>query len=1124
MQFIADLHIHSHYSIATSKKCDPDNLCIWAARKGLDLIGTGDFTHPGWREELRESLVEDGQGLFRLSDRRQSALAKDAPGLDLGSVRFILSGEISSIYKRHGKTRKVHNLVMVPTLEAADRIAARLSDIGNIRADGRPILGLDSHDLLEICLEECEEMMFVPAHIWTPHFSLFGAKSGFDTVEECFDDLASHITAMETGLSSDPPMNWRLSALDRFALISNSDAHSPANLARESNLFDCEVTYNAIKRALAGDEEGFLGTLEFFPEEGKYHYDGHRKCGVRWDPSEANAHNCVCPVCGKQVTQGVLHRVDMLADRPEGVRPATARHFERLVPLRSVISSALGSSEQTVAVRRVYESLIYSIGPELAILRTVPLDEIRAAAGALVAEGIGRVREGQLTIAPGFDGEYGKVEIFTDAERNELAGQTRLFEVPRADSGTGRRRSSRGSGKPAEPREEAATVDIQRSISLLDSLLPASEERACLNQQQSRAASLPQGTVVVIAGPGSGKTRTLVHRIGELVRNGVDPNCITAVTFTRKAASEVSARVSALFEDRPSMPLVRVGTFHSICMRILRMIPDFRGLLVMDELERASAIEEAVAISCGDSSPSPITQISKEISLLKSRCIRPGDEAVPDWLSDIYSEYDAILSRWNCLDYDDIILKTIDRWKQDLGVSRTFSPWFRHLLIDEFQDVNEAQFELTRVWSSESESLFIIGDPDQSIYGFRGSDNRYFEMMASGSSNTHRVSLIEGYRSQYIVTKAANAVIRYNRGTHAEITATRGKSTPILVSEFASDRSEAIGIVKEIERLVGGTDMLQAGELGTADHRIESDHTYGFSDISVLYRTGRQGDILEECLARAGIPYKVAGQTADSMDQEVSHVLALMKLAAEPAGAFRWLRCLRIPKYRLSTAGMRSVARDAADWRDSFVDAGRCYDRLKRVDLLADDQEKLCALVEDLQAVTSGLKELGPREAVERCIRQLNLPPVAALVRLIAYANGFNSVDEFENHLLFGKEGDWVRIGYGEQGSEHVSLMTIHAAKGLEFPVVFVAGCEEGLLPLTRRDSDDEHIEEERRLFYVAMTRAEDLLYLTHAVRRYQSHGDQPGKRSRFINEIPADCMSAATLGASRRFRQVSLF
>lgn len=452
MQFIADLHIHSHYSMATSKKCDPYNLCIWAAKKGLDIVGTGDFTHPAWREELRESLVEDGQGLFRLNDERLSELSKSAPGLDLSSVRFVVSGEISSIYKRHGRTRKVHNLVMIPTLDAADRIAARLSEIGNIEADGRPILGLDSRDLLELCLEECEEVMFVPAHIWTPHFSLFGAKSGFDTVEECFGDLVDHITAMETGLSSDPPMNWRLSALDRFALISNSDAHSPGNLARESNLFDCEMSYTAIRNALTADGGGFVGTLEFFPEEGKYHYDGHRKCGIRWDPAQTNLHGGVCPVCGKQVTQGVLHRVDELADRPEGVRPQVARHFERLVPLRSVIASALGTSEQTVSVTRMYELLVHSLAPELAILRTVPLDEIKAAAGAVIAEGVRRVREGQLSIAPGFDGEYGKVEIFTDAERNELAGQAKLFTMPHSEPHRGGKKPGETSSEPLPPR------------------------------------------------------------------------------------------------------------------------------------------------------------------------------------------------------------------------------------------------------------------------------------------------------------------------------------------------------------------------------------------------------------------------------------------------------------------------------------------------------------------------------------------------------------------------------------------------------------------------------------------------------------------------------------------------
>ena len=336
MKYWADLHIHSKYSIATSKDCCPEHLELWARRKGLTVIGTGDFTHPAWREELREKLIPAEDGLWRLKPeyRVETAAIPGAP-----EVRFIVSGEISLIYKKNGRTRKVHHLLLLPGLEAAERLAGRLEKIGNIAADGRPILGLDSRALLEITLETCAEAIFIPAHIWTPHFSLFGANSGFDAIEECFEDLTPEITALETGLSSDPAMNWQLSALDRFLLVSNSDAHSPANLAREANLFATDLSYPAIRKALTPPGEGFLGTVEFFPEEGKYHWDGHRACGVRWAPAQTREYQGVCPVCGRKVTTGVLHRVEALGDRAPGEKPAGARRYERLVPLAQVIAA-----------------------------------------------------------------------------------------------------------------------------------------------------------------------------------------------------------------------------------------------------------------------------------------------------------------------------------------------------------------------------------------------------------------------------------------------------------------------------------------------------------------------------------------------------------------------------------------------------------------------------------------------------------------------------------------------------------------------------------------------------------------------------------------------------------------
>ena len=410
MKTIADLHIHSRFSMATSKEGTPENLDFWARKKGISLIGTGDFTHPVWREELKERLVSEGNGLYRLRDEYVKEESRKLPG---EGTRFVVSGEISSIYKKNGKTRKVHNVILLPSLEAADAMAQCLEKIGNIHSDGRPILGLDSHDLLEMMLDVCPEGILIPAHIWTPHFSVLGAKSGFDSVEECFEELAPYIHALETGLSSDPAMNWRISKLDRYQLVSNSDAHSPSKLGREANLLDIDCSYEGLYRAIQTGE-GLEGTVEFFPEEGKYHFDGHRKCGVSLSPVEAERLGGICPVCGKKLTMGVDHRVEQLADRAEGFVKKDGKKYESLVPLPEVISACMGYSTASKKVQGCFEQMIQTLGTEFDILRNVPSEDIKSCAGERIAEGIENVRTGNVKRIPGYDGEYGKIELFDE--------------------------------------------------------------------------------------------------------------------------------------------------------------------------------------------------------------------------------------------------------------------------------------------------------------------------------------------------------------------------------------------------------------------------------------------------------------------------------------------------------------------------------------------------------------------------------------------------------------------------------------------------------------------------------------------------------------------------------------
>jgi uncharacterized protein (TIGR00375 family) len=401
----------------------PESIWKWAQLKGITVIGTGDFTHPQWLKELQEKLVPAGNGLFTLKSDLHS---DDVPDSCASDVFFMLSAEISCIYKKNDRTRKVHSLIFVPDFADAAKINIALAKIGNIHSDGRPILGLDARELLRIVKDISADALFVPAHAWTPHFSVFGAASGFDSLEECFDDLTPHIHAIETGLSSDPSMNRRLSALDNITLISNSDAHSPAKIGREANIFDTDISYNSIMEAIK-TERKFPGTIEFFPEEGKYHYDGHRACNVSLSPKETITHNYLCPVCGKKMTVGVMHRVEKLADREDASEPERKTDFHSIIPLPEIISETLNVGVNSKTVHNAYMNLLGKLGNEFEILMHSSLDDIETAGSPLLREALSRMRTGDIHIAPGYDGEFGKIRIFEEVERKEIKGQTMLF-------------------------------------------------------------------------------------------------------------------------------------------------------------------------------------------------------------------------------------------------------------------------------------------------------------------------------------------------------------------------------------------------------------------------------------------------------------------------------------------------------------------------------------------------------------------------------------------------------------------------------------------------------------------------------------------------------------------------
>lgn len=1070
MQFIIDVHLHSRFARATSRDLNPANLHKWSALKGVDVVGTGDYTHPAWFAELSEQLEPAAEGLYQLEPGRRAAVERALPERCRRAVRFMLSVEISTIYKKGDKTRKIHHVVILPTLEAAARLNRRLGAIGNLHSDGRPILGLDSRDLLEICLEADENALFIPAHIWTPHFAVLGASSGFDSLEECYGDLLPHIFAVETGLSSDPPMNWRLSALDRYAIVSNSDAHSPQKLAREATCFDTECSYQGIYSALKDrDLARFLGTLEFYPEEGKYHYDGHRKCAVCYKPAQTLAAAGICPVCGRKLTVGVLHRVERLADRPEGFRPAVAPPYEYLIPLDEVIGAAIGAGPKTKKVRAVYDRLLAEIGPELEVLRRAGLGAIESCGGPLVAEGVRRMRCGEVEIYPGHDGEYGVISVFSEEERTRLKGQGALFDLGAA---------------VAKTAEEVHVSAVQASkLASTAQAEPAADAPDAAQRQIEEAEG---GPLVVVAGPGSGKTRVLTRRIARLVASGVDPGQIMAITFTRRAAGQMRQRLSALLGGESGLGAMQVGTFHRLALSLLREL-GCAPKLVLDEVE-ARRVLEGVLADAG--LPGPIAAASRAISLAKAAA-QKLDEVTAEWRP-YCAAYQAALQAYNACDYDDILLDLLRLLEADAAVRDQVRARFPYLLIDEFQDLNAAQYRLVLQLAGAGAGLMAIGDPDQAIYSFRGAAPVHFAHLRVHFSGTRLFHLGANYRSQGHIVEAAAAVVGHNPGREAiELVAMRPGKERIRLIEVPSEMAEGIAVVREIARMVGGTDMVQAD--------AGAEGTRSFADFAVLFRTGRQGRALEECFRKEGLPYRLVGQKGFLQAPAVRAALAFARYALiSQEDVRRW-------------QALEAMGAEPHILR-----------QVRRGELSAAAQERVEALEARIAEYRQWAAQEGAGAWVRRWQAEFGDPEDEDLEHLARVADATETLAQLLETVLLGAEADYEERG-GPQGPEAVALMTLHAAKGLEFPVVFICGVEDGLIPFRERDAD---LAEERRLFYVGMTRAEEELVLLRAHSR-QRYGERvQGVLSPFVGEIPARLLGREEVEMPRRrgMEQMSLF
>ena len=1111
MRFIADLHIHSRYSRATSKEGNPENYFRWACLKGVTVVGSGDFTHPGWFEELKEKLEPDEEGLYRLKPSYQKTVEPSIPPSCRSDVRFLLSVEISCIYKKNGRTRKIHNLVMMPDFEAAERFSHRLGEIGNIRSDGRPILGLDSRDLLEIALEAHPDVLFIPAHIWTPHFSLFGANSGFDTFEECFEDLTPHVFAVETGLSSDPPMNWRLSVLDNYALVSHSDAHSPSKLAREANLFDTELSFPAIRSALEDrDPARFLGTLEFYPEEGKYHYDGHRTCGLRWRPDQTRDANGICPHCGRKVTVGVLHRVGVLADRPRDVRPEAARHYESLVPLPEILASVLDMKSTTSKkVQTLYRNLLERIGPELTILRETPIDDLSHLAGPLIAEAVRRIREREVHLFPGYDGEYGQVGIFTKEERAHYAGQTSIFGAPiQAPSGKRKAKSDEESGSGGEGEKKPEPVGREVSPAPALSISP-SAFLSDLNPEQQAGVTAQEGPVVIAAGPGTGKTRTLTCRIAHLIlHQDVAPDQICAVTFTNRAAGEMRRRVRGLLPDRVDLSGLTMGTFHGIALNLLR---EYGGMdfEVLDALEARDLVEEILS---GEGIKRKAVQVSEILSRAKGKGIGPGEFDGPEEIGRVYREYQRRLRVFHLWDYDDLLFDSVRLFEERPDLLSACRERFAHLLVDEFQDVNFLQYRLVQLFAGDGRNLFVIGDPDQAIYGFRGADYRYFSRLREDFQKSRLIRLETNYRSVGRLLQAATAVIGHNPDrVGGALTSTRGPGEPIRLLRPASELGEGIAIVREIGRMVGGATMLQAhGQGGKHPLGNAPSGERSFGDVAVLFRTGRQADVLEECFLKEGIPYRIVGQKSFLEKRSVRDLLNFFRAVVTPEDDFRLRNALRIARFHPGSAALETIHARQKTHGGCLIEA-----------LPSASSDKLRAFLDALERMQPLIRTEATEPLLLRGLEETGIEQDEALERLLRIAARCPSISDFLRQLPLYLDGDYERVG-GKTSApkgEAVSLMTLHAAKGSEFPVVFIAGAEDGLIPYreTRRGTGAVPLAEERRLFYVGVTRAQDELVLLAARGRMRYGVRVQHPVSPFIRDIPEDLIREEQIEEKRR-------
>jgi len=1003
-KFIADFHIHSHYSIATSKFSNFYEYAKKAYYKGIDLIGTGDGIHPGLLNEIEEYLTEDeNNGLLKLKEEYQKKLIKEIPNiLTNKNIRFIITTEISTIYKKNNKVRKLHHLFLIPDLPTAKKISKKLDSIGNIRSDGRPILGMDSSELLKIFLDINEDIIYIPAHIWTPHFSLFGAKSGFDTIEECFGDLEKYIYAVETGLSSDPPMNWLISQLDNRFLVSNSDAHSPENLGREANLFHASFSYNGILNALknTNNDDKILGTIEFYPEEGKYHWDGHRKCGIYLSPKEAKKYNNICPVCGKPLTMGVLHRVYELADKPENTKGPKAKPFHSIVTLKQIIADSINKNPKSKAVEKIYNNIIRANGNEFDILLNNDIDNLKINE-PIIKYAISKVRNNNIYIRPGFDGEYGIVSVFSPEEKKEILSNAIFIDQ--------KIQTKKDKIKPNN--NTTANAPELQQLSL--NITPQNQTQI-LNKNQEKIINNKDKFVFIQAGPGTGKTFTIIKKL-ETLKKELETNKILFVTFTDSAANEIKNRINISSHN------LYIGTFHSISKRILQEIYNISINLITTQDQ--IFILQQLGLKKG---------YNKFLIKIEQYKI-DGSISVIDEEKLLIQKYINFLQQNNLYDFNDILLKFIE-----IHDSKKFL--IKYLFVDEVQDCNKLQFNWIKKLTDNLQQLILIGDYYQSLYKFRGAEPETILKLDELFPKIKFLTLQISYRLPQNFINISSEIIS-KKTINISLKSSSDEKGDFYIIEHPNSKIEKSFFIKELKKLIGTLDMNIGNTAGE----------YYPNDIAFIFRTNQK---LKEYLTyfrQHNFPVKVFFDDTFLKNEKIIKILYALRAIENKNNKF-----FEEIFYKISRTNIN----------------------------LMDSPENL---LKKINFICSSLNIS-------------NDDDIELLIDILQNSDDLNStINELLNHKRISNQ------------KNNINFLTVHSAKGLEFPVVIIPSLQKNYFPIKNGDMD-----EEERLFYVALTRSSEKIYLSYTT-------DNDNGPSIFIKKLK-NYSNFILNYPEKKYRQLSLF